>query len=110
MNTPENKLLFTKNWLICKEVLEEFYVNKIKATCNSKNNKRFYDLTNKKLSRAKLSVMIKHNNDTVSKHIISAEMCAKLIKLRYNNEPSLLVTFSYCLLIMLSAELIFKMI
>ena len=108
MNTSTNKLLYTKNRLICKEVFIEFHVNKIKAASNSKNNKHFYDLTNKKLGRAKLSVMIKHDNDTVSKDIISAEMCAKLIKFRYNNGPSLLVTLSYCLLIMLSAELIFK--
>ena len=97
MNTPENKLLYTKNRLVCKEVLEEFHVNKIKATCNSKNIKRFYDLTNKKLGRAKLSVMRKRNDTvSISKDIISAEMCAKLIKFRYNNGPSLLVTLSYC--------------
>ena len=47
MNTPENKLLYTKNRLICKEVLEKFHVHKITATCNSKNIERFYDLTNK---------------------------------------------------------------
>ena len=76
-NTPKNKLNYTNNKHVCKEALKKFHVNKMKAICNSKNIKQFYNYVNRKLGRSKSSIILKDKNGTVLKNIISVEMFAK---------------------------------
>ena len=79
-NTPENKFNFTKYWQTCKIAPPEFHVNKIKAIFNTKNIKHFYDYVNRKLGRAKLSVMLEDDNGIVLTDTVSAEMFAKFFQ------------------------------
>ena len=89
-NTPENKLNYNNNRHACKVALKKFHVNKMKAICNSKNIKHFYEYVNRKLGRSKSSIVLKDKNGTVLKDIISVEMFAKYFQSVFSVDDGIL--------------------